>query len=108
LSRRQRLSARPRTPVLTRRTHAPRARRRPRKPTPHATPKPGDADDDDEGSDDDAYSDDEDASWKVRRAAAKLVSALVAAYPDALSEIYARCVVVEGFNGWWGWEGGFV
>ncbi|KIY96332.1 hypothetical protein MNEG_11630 [Monoraphidium neglectum] len=49
----------------------------------------GGSDDDDDGGSEE-YSDDEDVSWKVRRAAAKLVSAVVAAYPDALPEIYGR------------------
>ncbi|KAF8067210.1 CAND1 [Scenedesmus sp. PABB004] len=48
----------------------------------------GGSDDDDDGSDEE-YSDDEDMSWKVRRAAAKLVSALVRAYPDAVGDLYA-------------------
>lgn len=41
-------------------------------------------------SEEEEWSDDEDVSWKVRRAAARLVEALVAAYPDAVAEVYAR------------------
>ncbi|GFH06744.1 TIP120 domain-containing protein, partial [Haematococcus lacustris] len=40
------------------------------------------------GSDDDAYSDDEEQSWKVRRAAAKLLSALASSYVDAIPQVY--------------------
>jgi len=39
---------------------------------------------------DEEYSDDEDASWKVRRAAAKCLATIVAAYPDALGEVYGQ------------------
>ncbi len=34
------------------------------------------------------YSDDEDSSWKVRRAAAKCLAAIIAEYPDQLARIY--------------------
>ncbi|XP_055985466.1 cullin-associated NEDD8-dissociated protein 2 [Sorex fumeus] len=37
---------------------------------------------------DDEYSDDEDMSWKVRRAAAKCLAALVAARPDLLADFH--------------------
>ncbi|GIL73243.1 hypothetical protein Vretimale_4847 [Volvox reticuliferus] len=57
-----------------------------------------DCDEDDMGEDDDAdddgdgdggeYSDDEDMSWKVRRAATRILSALVSRYPDALPVLY--------------------
>ncbi|KAG1681345.1 hypothetical protein FOA52_007393 [Chlamydomonas sp. UWO 241] len=59
----------------------------------------GDADDmeedggdggDDDDEDEEEYSDDEDQSWKVRRAAAKCVSATIQAYPDAAAELYKR------------------
>ncbi|EFJ52089.1 hypothetical protein VOLCADRAFT_79240 [Volvox carteri f. nagariensis] len=46
------------------------------------------ADDDGDGDDADEYSDDEDMSWKVRRAATRIVSALVSRYPDALPALY--------------------
>lgn len=40
--------------------------------------------------DEDDYSDDEDMSWKVRRACAKCLAAIVQARPELLSEIYTR------------------
>ncbi|KAF6779199.1 hypothetical protein AHF37_01160 [Paragonimus kellicotti] len=50
----------------------------------------GDADldfeDGDEGDDD--YSDDEDSSWKVRRAAARALEAIILTYPEKTSEFY--------------------
>ena len=36
------------------------------------------------------YSDDEDVSWKVRRAAAKCLQALIESYPDMLKDIYPQ------------------
>ena len=39
-------------------------------------------------SDDEEFSDDDDLSWKVRRAACKLLKALVETRPDLLSEHY--------------------
>lgn len=36
------------------------------------------------------YSDDEDMSWKVRRCAVKLLSAIIEAYPDQVSEVYSK------------------
>ena len=39
--------------------------------------------------DDEAYSDDEDTSWKVRRAAAKTVAAVVVSYPQLLPQTFA-------------------
>ena len=38
------------------------------------------------------YSDDEDVSWKVRRAAAKCLQAIIACYPDLLKDIYPQAV----------------
>ena len=37
---------------------------------------------------DEGYSDDEDTSWKIRRAATKLLSAIITAYPNLLQDIY--------------------
>lgn len=48
-----------------------------------------DMDDADELSEE-GYSDDEDVSWKVRRAAAKCVQAIVESYPDLLKDIYPK------------------
>ncbi|KAK9816878.1 hypothetical protein WJX72_006469 [[Myrmecia] bisecta] len=36
------------------------------------------------------YSDDEDMSWKVRRAAAKALSAILTSYPDLLADLYPQ------------------
>lgn len=41
---------------------------------------------------DEEYSDDEDVSWKVRRAAAKCLQAIIAYYPDLLKDIYPQAV----------------
>lgn len=38
------------------------------------------------------YSDDEDVSWKVRRAAAKCLQAIIACYPDLLRDLYPQAV----------------
>ncbi|KAL3163066.1 hypothetical protein ABBQ32_009489 [Trebouxia sp. C0010 RCD-2024] len=48
-----------------------------------------DMDEDDELSDEE-YSDDEDVSWKVRRAAAKCLQAIIESYPDLLKDIYPK------------------
>ncbi len=39
---------------------------------------------------DEEYSDDEDVSWKVRRAAAKCLQAIIESYPDLLRDIYPK------------------
>ena len=39
---------------------------------------------------DEDYSDDEDASWKVRRAAAKLTAAIILTQPELLPTIYPQ------------------
>ena len=44
--------------------------------------------DDDEEDDEEEYSDDDDVSWKVRRAAVKLVSTLMITNPDLLPRFY--------------------
>ena len=51
---------------------------------------------------DDSYSDDDDISWKVRRAAAKCVAAIVTARPDLLVEFYTTVspVLITRFKGW--------
>ncbi len=50
---------------------------------------------------DDSYSDDDDISWKVRRASAKCVSAIVIARPDMITEFYTRVspVLITRFKG---------
>eukprot|EP00884_Botryococcus_braunii_P010434 jgi/Botrbrau1/19392/Bobra.0338s0022.1 len=48
----------------------------------------GDHDDDDDELSVEDYSDDEDLSWKVRRGAAKCLSAIVVSYPELLAKIY--------------------
>lgn len=60
-----------------------------------------DADDFDADDDElESYSDDEDISWKVRRAAAKTLSALVSAYPDNLAAVLKNVapVVIRQFK----------
>jgi len=46
--------------------------------------------DDDDNISEEEYSDDEDMSWKVRRAAAKCLSAVIASYHDLLEDIYPK------------------
>ena len=67
---------------------------------------PDSQDSDVEGQDDDddyeaeEYSDDDDISWKVRRAAAKLLTAVIQSFPSALPEIYRDLapVLISRFN----------
>ena len=40
------------------------------------------------------YSDDEDTSWKVRRACAKLASAIIEHYPDLVKDLYRQLAPV--------------
>jgi hypothetical protein len=54
-------------------------------PDSHASSEASDEEDDFEQEE---YSDDDDISWKVRRAAAKLLSAIIISYPDVLGVMY--------------------
>ncbi|KAF5404768.1 Cullin-associated NEDD8-dissociated protein 1 [Paragonimus heterotremus] len=62
----------------------------------------GDADLDFEDGDDgdDDYSDDEDSSWKVRRAAARALEAIILTYPEKTSEFYVSIapLLIKRFN----------
>lgn len=41
-------------------------------------------------SEQEEYSDDDDGSWKVRRAAARILAAIIATFPDLLPSIYPK------------------
>jgi cullin-associated NEDD8-dissociated protein 1 len=68
-------------------------------------PNYADADDDEEMEDEDEdmeededdaeYSDDDDVSWKVRRAAAKVLSAIIISRPDKLPELFPEVAPVR-------------
>ena len=53
-------------------------------------------DDDEDYEDDD---DDEDASWKVRRAAVRVIRSFISSRPDLLSTMYNRCLGLMGEDG---------
>ena len=49
-----------------------------------------DVDEEDEDDNEDDYSDDDDISWKVRRASAKCLNAIVSTRHHMLSALYAK------------------
>ncbi|VDQ15366.1 unnamed protein product [Trichobilharzia regenti] len=65
----------------------------------------GDASDNDFDEDDDdedgEYSDDEDLSWKVRRAAARALEAIILVYNEMTADFYVSIapLLIKQFNG---------
>ena len=59
---------------------------------------------------DDEYSDDDDMSWKVRRASAKCLDAIMATRHELLAEFYQTVspALIARFKGLWFWLGWFT
>lgn len=61
----------------------------------------GDVDADDDDDEDGEYSDDEDVSWKVRRAAARALEAIILVFTEMTANFYVSIapLLIKQFNG---------